>query len=42
MAPNGSLGLRWVNALTKKIPNGKISRGMRIVGICRELLSIAC
>jgi hypothetical protein len=35
-------GRRNVNSLTKKIPYWKMPIGIKIVGLLKELLSIAC
>jgi len=41
MAPSRSIRLRGLNTLTRKIPYGRMPRGMIVVGVPREHLSIA-
>jgi hypothetical protein len=40
MAPSRSLGVRQLNTLTRKIPYRKILRGIIVVGLPKEYLSI--
>jgi len=41
MASNGSLGVRRLNTLTRKIPYGRMPRRIIVVGMPREYISIA-
>jgi len=41
MAPSRSVKLRGLNTLTRKIPYGRIPRGIIVVGVPRKHLSIA-
>jgi len=41
MASHGSLRIRGLNTLTRKIPYGKMPRWTAMVGMSREHLSIA-
>jgi len=40
MAPSRSTKSRGLNTLTRKIPYGRIPRGIIVVGVSREHLSI--
>jgi len=40
MAPSRSIELRGPNALTRKIPYGKMPRGVIVVELSKEYLSI--
>jgi len=42
MAPSRSIKLWGPNTLTRKIPDGKIPRGIIVVELSREYLSMAC
>jgi len=41
MAPSRSIKLRGLNTLTRKIPYGRIPKGIIMVGVPKEYLSIA-
>jgi len=41
MAPSGSIELRGPNTLTRKIPYRRMPRGIIVVELSREYLSIA-
>jgi len=40
MAPSRSTKLKELNTLTRKIPYGRMPRGIIVVGVLREYLSI--
>jgi len=40
MAPSRSIKLRGPNTLTRKIPYGRMPKGIIVVGVPREYLSI--
>ena len=41
MASGGNIRSRRLNAITRKIPNGRMPRGIIVVGIPREYVSMA-
>jgi len=42
MAPSRSIELRGPNTLTRKIPYGRMPRGIIVVGLPREYLFMVC